>query len=263
MSSRVRLLLGLVLLATAILWTGDNQQSKLRDQRFNGHPTKEMLDLTSNLPKVKDGKVSGIFKGLSDAWPDGTDTRLKVQYMIANTGKAVVGQSLVGKYPTLGTEIAKSMTKVIGPQDRDGQLNQVQIKRLRSLLYAVAWRTFPDTKDSVAVFDNTYRKTVQYLKSLDGGGADEDEDTPVECTCNGTGYITHGDGHKTPCPCDNCQCGTSSELAAVEPEQHVCQCVEPGYDCACFDKYGKCYCPPLKEEQECETTTADSSNSES
>ena len=23
---------------------------------------------------------------------------------------------------------------------------------------------------------------------------------PVKCECNGTGYITHGDGHKTPCP---------------------------------------------------------------
>lgn len=32
----------------------------------------------------------------------------------------------------------------------------------------------------------------------------------VECECGGTGVLTHGDGHKTPCPCKGtgeCKCG--------------------------------------------------------
>lgn len=30
---------------------------------------------------------------------------------------------------------------------------------------------------------------------------------PIECGCNGAKEITHGDGHKTPCPCGaNCVC---------------------------------------------------------
>lgn len=31
-----------------------------------------------------------------------------------------------------------------------------------------------------------------------------------ECNCNGTKELTHGDGHKTPCPCDNCTCEVST-----------------------------------------------------
>jgi len=33
-----------------------------------------------------------------------------------------------------------------------------------------------------------------------------DDNQPVVCECNGTGFIVHGDGHKTPCPAgDNCE----------------------------------------------------------
>ena len=32
--------------------------------------------------------------------------------------------------------------------------------------------------------------------------------------CKGTGYITHGDGHKTPCPCPpGCKCKTNSKIS--------------------------------------------------
>ena len=52
----------------------------------------------------------------------------------------------------------------------------------------------------------------------------EEEET-VEM-CDGSGFITHGDGHKTPCPgCDKCQSGQISPpvqedntTAVVEPE---------------------------------------------
>ena len=35
------------------------------------------------------------------------------------------------------------------------------------------------------------------------------DEAPAKCCgrCNGTGQITHGDWHKTPCPCpDDCEC---------------------------------------------------------
>ena len=38
------------------------------------------------------------------------------------------------------------------------------------------------------------------------------EPNPENCPCEGTGYIIHGDGHKTECPCGPaCDCPTSSE----------------------------------------------------
>ena len=43
-------------------------------------------------------------------------------------------------------------------------------------------------------------------KSFDTEGGDVQN----ECECNGTKELTHGDGHKTPCPCtgasDGCKC---------------------------------------------------------
>ena len=46
-------------------------------------------------------------------------------------------------------------------------------------------------------------------------------DNEVSCECD-NGYITHGDGHRTKCPCDNCQCasGAAGASAVVNtPEQ--------------------------------------------
>lgn len=39
-----------------------------------------------------------------------------------------------------------------------------------------------------------------------------------ECcgACNGTGFITHGDGHKTPCPCPpDCECKAVRHPASI------------------------------------------------
>jgi len=48
------------------------------------------------------------------------------------------------------------------------------------------------------------------------------EDTVVKCECGGTGFITHGDGHKTPCPAgDNCEAKkkkTGIMFGATDPE---------------------------------------------
>lgn len=35
----------------------------------------------------------------------------------------------------------------------------------------------------------------------------DDKDDENKCPCDGNGYIIHGDGHKTPCPCEgDCEC---------------------------------------------------------
>lgn len=49
-------------------------------------------------------------------------------------------------------------------------------------------------------------------------------DGPVksECCglCNGTGVITHGDGHKTPCSCPpDCKCRAKKDCAECTPKK--------------------------------------------
>jgi len=83
------------------------------------------------------------------------------------------------------------------------------------------------------------------------GSTDSDLDIE-ECPCKGTKYITHGDGHRTPCPCgDNCKCskpqgdmgdvGDQIEKDLFEPKS-LCNCENCDCkDCGCLD--GECSCP--------------------
>jgi hypothetical protein len=47
--------------------------------------------------------------------------------------------------------------------------------------------------------------------------------------CGGTGFITHGDGHKTPCPCpEGCDCKPKQETAETKKVQeyiYIKRCV--------------------------------------
>ncbi len=64
---------------------------------------------------------------------------------------------------------------------------------------------------------------------------DSDERKPVpdpeECECNGTGYLTHGDGHRTPCNCgSSCRCSnTGMTPQSSEPSEDASEVFEsPG-----------------------------------
>ena len=46
----------------------------------------------------------------------------------------------------------------------------------------------------------------------------DNPDDNVECSCNGTGVIVHGDGHETPCPCEVCEC----EAPPTTPPEEDC-----------------------------------------
>lgn len=47
----------------------------------------------------------------------------------------------------------------------------------------------------------------------------EQTDNVVACTCKGEKFITHGDGHRTPCPCENCTCSKPTGSDVVTEEQ--------------------------------------------
>ena len=61
---------------------------------------------------------------------------------------------------------------------------------------------------------------------------------PLKCPCKGTGDITHGDGHITPCPYH--QKSNNEGEAAKEPIK--CPCDTETTYCDCVDAYGECKC---------------------
>jgi hypothetical protein len=72
------------------------------------------------------------------------------------------------------------------------------------------------------------------LDSVTPDTAPEPDPDPAKCPCKGTGVITHGDGHKTPCPYH----GEDSEPDVP----HRCQCDTRKTYCNCVAAYGKCSC---------------------
>jgi thiol-disulfide isomerase/thioredoxin len=49
-----------------------------------------------------------------------------------------------------------------------------------------------------------------------------DDVDPVEEQCDGSGWITHGDGHRTPCPgCEACGKGDFAEKAITEESKYI------------------------------------------
>lgn len=66
----------------------------------------------------------------------------------------------------------------------------------------------------------------------------DDVDDVVEEKCDGSGWITHGDGHKTPCPgCSECANNTPDPIP--EPDIKVacqCGCNQMGCECQSNNK---------------------------
>jgi hypothetical protein len=62
---------------------------------------------------------------------------------------------------------------------------------------------------------------------------------PEKCPCKGTGILTHGDGHTTPCPYHG------EDNKPDDPDaSHKCKCDTKKTYCNCKAAYGKCNCDP-------------------
>ena len=61
------------------------------------------------------------------------------------------------------------------------------------------------------------------------------DNEPDEQTCDGSGWITHGDGHRTPCPgCSKCK--PKKEPSHEESRGDVCGCGCNKQGCDCQKK---------------------------
>lgn len=61
-----------------------------------------------------------------------------------------------------------------------------------------------------------------------------------KCVCKGTGVITHGDGHTTPCP-----------YHSKRTERSSCKCDTENTYCNCEKTYGICRCNSSMTEESC------------
>lgn len=74
----------------------------------------------------------------------------------------------------------------------------------------------------IPMFDGTDKEKVEQLEKsaefyvteshISIWGSDGED---VDCSCGGKGYIVHGDGHKTPCPCledGGCECESEIDM---------------------------------------------------
>lgn len=84
-----------------------------------------------------------------------------------------------------------------------------------------------DTTDYRAIASASFALAI--LTPDEGGGVTPDP-KPDQCDCGGKGFIIHGDGHRTPCPCGpNCQCGSgdSGDVGEAPNTQEVSAEVAP------------------------------------
>lgn len=231
MNSNKRFVLGLALLFLALFWDKiewPTIKSKLEK------PSDEIVVLVDDLEeidnKVDSNKVAAVFNGVSEKVEDveSLNTNLQMQYFLDFVGKKVMGSELMDengypKYPMFAPSAAKLIAKVLGPQDETDPITATEKEKVADLFYGFSWKLYKKAEE--AVFDQYKEKTLRVITEYNKKD-DEPSPEPAECTCDGTGYITHGDGHKTPCPCDNCKCKME---AIIEPPTEVQEVKEPVY----------------------------------
>jgi len=192
-------------------------------------PDVETVELVSELEDLPTGedasKLAGVFYGLSKhIGNESIKNNLQVQYFLDKVGKNVMGTQLVGKYPKFSPSAAKLITKVIGEQTETVGLTEKERKGISDLLYGFAWKIYDPEYEEL--FDEYKDKSIKECKEYLGIDVVPD-DVPVDesCICEGKGYIVHGDGHRTNCPCvesgeacdHNPKCGSVGQ----EPEKKV------------------------------------------
>jgi len=81
---------------------------------------------------------------------------------------------------------------------------------------------FPKWQEKETGFEFDYLSNEGYIAYVVNSTDYKEPETPkTECECKGTGTITHGDGHKTPCPYVNPatgKCEFGKEVKTETPE---------------------------------------------
>lgn len=202
MSNEVKFFVGILLLLAALLYSPKKPDDVIKINK----PGEDIIELVKTLPVIDDSvdstKLAGYFMVVSQTLFDlkSVSTNINLQDFLSKTGTDSFGSEFKidgqSKYPDFSAGAAKIITSVIGSQDVPKTLTKEDKESLSKLFYGFAWKLYyPENYDVY----KTYRE-----KALDAVQKYENPPKPdSECECKGTKKITHGDGHKTECPCIN------------------------------------------------------------
>jgi len=228
-------------------------------------PEAEVVELVKDISisdPADSSKLAGMFYAMSESLEEtNLPTNLKVQYFVSHVGKGVFGQELLKdgkpKYPKFSPAVAKSMTKILGSQTDTSPITADKKRKLARLFYGLSWKLYKKEFDSLF---ETYKVSVgtiirEYNKVPDQPKPDDID----SCPCAATGFIIHGDGHKTPCPCiangKQCKhkCKSTGKPPKTKPKKEQpkqqpptpkpkCECDTDTTYCICITEFGQCSC---------------------
>jgi hypothetical protein len=231
MSERLRIVLGILILLVGFFYP--SLKGPAVPDKFET-PEDWVVALVDKLPEISDpvdaNKLAATFAAMSEGvLKTDLKTNLQVQYFLDEIGKKTMGNDLVSesgekKYPDFSPAAAELITEVIGPQTETEPLAVEEIQNLSKLFYGFAWKLYDKSEDSV--YEEYFSKAEKAIAEYNN---EDDNPEPVvitDCICEGKGYVVHGDGHKTDCPCiesgesckHNPKCGSNGEAPPVVVE---------------------------------------------
>lgn len=206
-----RTLLGITLIMVGIFYQGGDDvpvvptpEPEVKIER----PEEDIVAMVEALPTISDksdsNKLAATFFAMYEKMPETElSTNLEVQYFLDFVGRATNGEELlengVAKYPEFSPIAAKLISDVIGPQEDTSPLTSEEKKRLARLFYGFAWKLYEPDEDDV--FEEYKSKAIKAISEYNNDEPEPQPDDNTKCPCEGKGYIIHGDGHRSNCPC--------------------------------------------------------------
>jgi hypothetical protein len=229
MNKDLRMWLGIGLLVIALFYKGGFPSPLTPDKLEK--PEAEVITLVENISVSDDAdssKLAGMFNALSEKLDSTTlNTNLQVQYLMNAIGKGVFEDELLAfgepKYPEFAPAVAEAMTKVLGPQTDTDPITGDEKRKLARLFYGLSWKLYKSSHD-----DEYESYKSKALSAIAEYNQEDDEPIPdpdevEDCPCEGKGYIIHGDGHRTKCPCvesgKDCEHDPKCGSIGTAPEQ--------------------------------------------
>jgi len=256
----IRMWLGIVLLLVGLFYKGGFPINIPVVKPKLSAPEQSIIDLVDTLPNIDDpvdaNKLAGTFYAMSQKILEmEINSNLQVQYFLDYVGKNTIKDELFQdgekKYPNFSPAAANLIEKTIGPQTETEALTDEEKQNLSKLLYGFAWKMYDKDQDNV--FESYKSKALSSIAEYNKEDETPDPEPDTDCPCEGKGYIIHGDGHRTDCPCiesgKKCEC--NPKCGSVKASDEIqCQCVskERKTKCGCVKAYGKCSCPKSSSE---------------
>jgi len=239
MNDRLRITLGVLLLAIGFFYP--RFKNPVVPDKLN-KPEDFIVVMVDRLPEISDPVDANMVAATFFAMSEGVlvtdlNTNLQIQYFLDFVGKKTMGNALVSesgekKYPTFSPVAAKLIEETIGPQTETDPLTVEEVENLSKLFYGFAWKLYDNSEDQV--YEDYISRANEAIAEYNNNDPEPKPDENTECICEGKGYVVHGDGHKTKCPC-----------------------VEAGKDCKHDPKCGGKTTPPPEpvKQEECKDGT--------